>query len=111
MDIALLNVWITFQKSTVKVDEIGNHITEWNDHYTCHATVSGENGREKSGTGVVVTEDSDIAFTIRYCKKLRDLVSTEYRILFRNEPYDITGIDHMAFKHKTLKIRCKRMRA
>ena len=41
MDVALLNVKITFQKNAVEVDAIGNHKNGWTDYYTCHATVSG----------------------------------------------------------------------
>src|SRR5574344_676725 len=44
MDVALLNVKITFQKNAVEVDAIGNHKNRWTDYYTCHATVSGESG-------------------------------------------------------------------
>ena len=42
MDIALMNVNITFQEAVVESDEIGNRINTWKDYYTCHATVSGE---------------------------------------------------------------------
>lgn len=31
MDIALLNQKITIQKNTVVVDDIGNHISKWDD--------------------------------------------------------------------------------
>ena len=31
MDIALMNVSITFQKNAVMVDTIGNHKNEWTD--------------------------------------------------------------------------------
>ena len=41
MDVALLNVKITFQKNAVEVDAIGNHKNGWTDYYTCYATVSG----------------------------------------------------------------------
>ena len=46
MDIALLNVTVTFQKRTVESDAIGNQIETWKDNYTCAATISGEGGRE-----------------------------------------------------------------
>ena len=34
MEVALLNVRITFQKNSVIVDEIGNHRNEWKDIYS-----------------------------------------------------------------------------
>ena len=48
MEVALLNVRITFQKNEVVTDAIGNHKNRWTDYYSCHATVSGESGSEKS---------------------------------------------------------------
>ena len=50
MEIALLNVKVTFQKNSVVSDSIGNRKNVWEDYYTCHATVSGEGGQEK-GSG------------------------------------------------------------
>lgn len=47
MEVALLNVRITFQKNEVISDAIGNHRNEWTDYYSCYATVSGESGSEK----------------------------------------------------------------
>ena len=39
MEVALLNVRITFQKNAVTKDAIGNHKNEWIDYYSCYATV------------------------------------------------------------------------
>lgn len=57
MDVALLNVKITFQKNSVEVDAIGNHKNGWTDYYTCHATVSGESGNEKHTAGTTVEDN------------------------------------------------------
>ena len=48
MDIASMNVQITFQKNEVQTDEIGNRTNAWEDYYSCHASVSGENGSKSS---------------------------------------------------------------
>ncbi len=109
MEISLLNTKITFQKNTVATDKIGNHKNEWEDHYTCYATVSGENGREKSVAGQTV-EDFDVAFTVRWCKKTAVIDVTGYRILFNDELYDITTIDHMNYKKECIKFRCRKVR-
>ena len=52
MEIALLNVKVTFQKNSVAADDIGNRKNVWEDYYTCHATVSGEGGQEKAAAGL-----------------------------------------------------------
>ena len=72
MEIALLNVKVTFQKNSVVADDIGNRRNVWEDYYTCHATVSGEEGQEKATAGLTVA-DSDIAFTIRFCKRAAEV--------------------------------------
>lgn len=57
------------------MDAIGNHRNEWKDFYSCYATVSGEDGSEKAVAGLIV-DDSDIAFTVRYCSLLSGVDST-----------------------------------
>lgn len=109
MDIALLNVNIIFQKNTVAVDAIGNHKNEWAEFYSCHATVSGEGGKETSSAGTVV-DDSDISFTVRYCRKVSEINNTEYRVLFGGEIYNILSVDHMNFKRKFIKVKCQKVR-
>lgn len=109
MDIALMNVRITFQKNEVVTDKIGNHKNAWSDFYSCYATVGGEGGSEKAVAGLVV-EDSDISFTVRYCRALSDIDSTKCRVLFDGAVYNIVSIDHMNFKKKCLKFKCEKER-
>ena len=109
MDIALLNVKITIQKSVVFWDEIGNRRNEWSDFYSCFATVSGEGGRETSVADVTV-DDSDISFTVRYCAKTSLINNTECRVLFHGEIYNILAVDHMNYKKKSLKLKCQKVR-
>lgn len=109
MEIALLNVRITFQKNSVTVDVIGNHKNEWKDFYSCYATASGESGSEKAVAGLVV-EDSDLSFTIRYCKKAAGITADGFRMLFDGCIYNIVSIDHMNYKKKALKFKCEKVR-
>lgn len=113
MEISLLNELITIQKNSVRVDAIGNHLNEWTDCYRCHATISGENGSfkgaedEAAGT---LTDHASVSFTIRWCRAVAGLTTDGYRILFNGEIYDIIGLDHMSYKHKALKLRCRKVR-
>ncbi len=109
METALLNIRITFQKNEVVADVIGNHKNQWTDYYSCHATVSGESGSEKN-VAANTLYDSDLAFTVRYCKALKDADSTKFRVVFNGELYNITFIDHMNYKNKCLKFRCRKVR-
>ena len=94
MEIALLNVKITFQKNSVVSDAIGNRKNIWTDYYTCHATVSGEGGDEKAAAGLTVVE-SDLAFTVRFCKRAAEVTVDGFRIVFNGETYNIVSVDHM----------------
>lgn len=109
MDVALLNVRITFQKNEIITDSIGNHKNEWKDYYSCYATVSGESGSEKN-VAANTFYNADIAFTVRYCKALKDADTTKLRVVFNGDLYNITFIDYMNFKNKSLKFRCQKVR-
>lgn len=109
MEIALLNVKVTFQKNSVVADDIGNRKNVWEDYYTCHATVNGEGGNEKAAAGLTVVE-SDLAFTIRFCKRAAEVTADGFRILFQGEIYNIAAVDHMNYRKKALKFRCEKAR-
>ena len=109
MEVALLNVKVTFQKNEIVTDDIGNHKNAWTECYSCHATVSGENGSESAVAGTTV-DNADIAFTVRYCKAVDGFTADGYRILFRGEIYNILSIDHMNYKKKSVKFRCEKVR-
>ncbi|RIY29945.1 head-tail adaptor protein, partial [Bifidobacteriaceae bacterium NR016] len=42
MRIGLLNERIMLLKTSVEVDDIGNHKIKWSKYYECYATVSAE---------------------------------------------------------------------
>ena len=109
MNITAMNVKITFQKNDVVIDKIGNHTNSWIDYYSCYATVSGENGSEQAVVGETV-ENVQICFTVRYCRKISDVSSTKYRIIFNDELYDIVSVDHFSYAKKYLKCKCRKAR-
>lgn len=109
MKVSLLNEKILFQKSAVVSDAIGNRKNVWEDYYSCFATIGGEGGNEKLEAGQT-TDGATITFSVRYCDKLVDIVSTSFRILFCGEIYNILSVDHMNWKKKSLKFRCEKAR-
>ena len=109
MNITAMNVKIIFQKNDVVIDKIGNHTNKWVDYYYCYATVSGETGSEQAVVGETV-ENVQICFTVRYCRKISDVSSTKYRIIFQNEIYDIVSVDHFSYTKKYLKFKCRKAR-
>ncbi len=109
MKIELLNVRIFISKNIVVTDAVGNHTNEWRDYYTCYATVSGEAGKEVTDAGMVV-DDSHVEFTIRWCKKVADINSINFRVEFNGELYNIIAVDHMNFRKKSIKLMCEKAR-
>ncbi len=110
MDIGLLNERIVIQKNVVTTDEIGNQTNAWEEYYNCHATVGGATLISQKEQGGQPVDESDLSFTVRYCKKTVDINVTGYRVMFRNEIYDIVAVDYMNFKKKCIKIRCRKVR-
>lgn len=112
MNIGLLNEKVTFQKNEPVVDAIGNRTNAWVDDYICFAPIGGEglaSSKEQEIAGTVV-EDVGMTVTVRYCRKVSMIKSTTHRIVFRGEIYDITNVDHMNYKKKSMKFSCRKVR-
>ena len=111
MDIAAMNVRITFQKQDVVVDEIGNRSNEWTDYYSCFATISNSSGKtdtESEGAGTTLDE-LDIGFSVRFCQKAFAVNSTGYRIIWNGAVYNIVKVDYLNMKKRGLKFRCRKV--
>ena len=109
MDIALLNRKVTVQKNTVVVDDIGNHVSKWDDFYSCYATISGESPNESTSVGTVV-DNTKADFSVRWCKAVSEVTPDGYRVVDNGEIYNILGIDHQNFKKKSVKLKCQKAR-
>ena len=110
MNIARLNEKVTIQKSVVRVDPVGNHRNEWEDYFTCHATIGNEGRSERSEITAAgdTVDHTDMDVTVRFSQKTASVTSTGFRVMFRGEIYDILAVDHMNFARKAVKLRCKK---
>ena len=106
MKIELLNVMIQIEKNSVIRDRYGNHKNAWVPFYACHATVSAEAPTESSEAGLII-DGSKVDFTVRYCSAATMVTSTEYRIVFNDQVYNILGVDHMNYRRQSVKYRCQ----
>lgn len=107
MKVNLLNTIVVFERKTETTDAIGSRLSTWNLYYTCHATISGESGQKLTEAGLVL-DDSDMTVTIRYCRKAAVITTTGYRLKLNDEIYSIEHVDHMNFKMKSLKFKCRK---
>lgn len=108
MNISKLNEKIIIKKSETVIDEIGNHLLNWIDYYTCFAAISKESPEESTGEGNI-WDSSKIDFTIRYSSIVEKIDSTHFRVFFNDSIYEIKGIDHLNFRKKYIKLHCKRV--
>ena len=112
MEIAALNEKITIQHCVSSVDAVGNHVNAWTDYFSCYATVGGEESSVSGEAEVAgqTVEDGKTSFTIRWCSEVEGINTTAYRVLFRDDLYDITGINHQNYKKHSLKLMCRKCR-
>lgn len=103
-EIGTLNQRITIQKKETITDSIGNQSEKWTDFFSCWAEVREIQGREYYDARQVNMEKT-LNFKIRYCKKLENLNSTDYRISFKGNCFDISTANNVSFGNQFIKIK------
>lgn len=106
MKIGRMNERITIQKHEVVVDKYQNHSNEWNDYFSCYTYASTYTANEDGDP--VTSEERSITFEVRYCPELKDITSTEYRVLFHDEAYNILSVDMMNYQKKEIRLTCRK---
>ena len=100
---------IVIQQNHMVRDKAGNQRNEWADYYSCWAYANNLSGKEY-WEAAQVNQEASLFFIVRYCKELKDLDSTKYRILFRGEIYNITFVDFMQYQNRTVKLRAEKVK-
>ena len=108
MRISDLNRKIIFQNKNVEVDGIGNRKSVWTDYLKTSAYISFQGKGEEVFLGMEV-DRSDISFTVRFQNSLKNINTSDFRILFDDEKYNIISIDFMNYKNKFIKFRCRKV--
>lgn len=100
------NARIIFQKNTINSDQYRNRVQTWADYFVCFAYADtrgiNENGNE------IITEERSITFETRWCPELAVVTSTEYRIIFNGEHYNIRSVDMMNYQGRVIRFLCRR---
>jgi len=97
---------IIIQKDSMAIDRYSNHTKSWTDFYSCWAYANTFAKDEKPD--VVTTDNRSITFEVRYCSKLSRITSTGYRVIFRNDVYNILAVDMMNWNKKTIHLKCQK---
>ena len=95
---------ITIEKSEGARDKNGNHKLVWKEYHSCYAYVNNLSGKEY-WEAKQVNAETELDFVIRYCSEISALDTEHFRILFRGNIYNITFVDNVQYKNKTVKIR------
>ena len=102
--IELMRERFTIQKSEAGTDKNGNHILNWADYYSCAAYVNNLSGKEY-WEAAQVNAQAEVNFVVRHCSEVAGMDTEHYRILFREQIYNISFIDNVQYKNKIVKIR------
>lgn len=109
MEIGKLNHRITILEHRTKVDGIGNHKTKWEEIFSLWAAVTVKNSTESDDTGVTKTVQT-VEFLVRQSPSVFKLNTTQFRLMFHGQLYNITGIlpyyDHNAYMKIIAESRC-----
>jgi SPP1 family predicted phage head-tail adaptor len=106
--IARFNCRVHIQRNRTIIDENKNHINVWEHYYSCYALVGSQNKYViEKDSGVEIHFEQTLTFQLRYCSELKNLNSTQYRIIFNDLIYNIDSIDAADNKKQTVDIRCK----
>ena len=92
--------------NTVQVDAYRNHTNTWTDYYSCAAYASTYTANENGE--VVTSEERSIAFEVRYCPELKNINSTNYRVVFHDEVFNILSVDMMNYQKKEIRLTCRK---
>lgn len=104
MDSGAYRSLVTIQQYVSGFDDIGNPSEEWQEYKTCYAYVNGLSGREYWEAAVVHGENT-VEFVFRWKPFFDSMNTKQYRLLFNGGIYDITSIDNIQFRNKTVKIK------
>ena len=104
MNASMLKNKITIQKKTAVADDIGRISEKWSDFMAVHAYANRLSGQELIVAAANGQQDT-VTFSVRYCSKLSELNSNDFRIVFMGRIFNILTVDNVMFLNKELKIR------
>ena len=105
-DFEKLNQRITILEHRTVVDEIGNHITKWDEVYSCWANVTVKSSAENTNTGIT-KEVQSVSFVVRQSLFMLSLNATTHRILFRGLEYNIRSVQRDYLQNSYITLICE----
>ena len=106
MDNDKLNQRIAILEHRTVVDEIGNHITKWDEVNSCCANVTAKSSAENTNTGIT-KEVQSVSFVVRQSLFMLSLNATTHRILFRGMEYHIKSVQRDYLQNRYITLVCE----
>jgi SPP1 family predicted phage head-tail adaptor len=113
VEIGKLNQRITLLEHRTKIDEIGNHVTKWEELCSMWSMVtikSLQSSSENTENGTS-KEIQTVTFTVRQSSYLLFINSTTHRILFRGQIYNIISVKPDYEHNSYMTISCETRKA
>lgn len=104
MNAGMLRQKVKIQKYEKSQDGIGNANGKWNDYKTAYAYVNGLRGKEY-WEAAAVHQEHTVEFIFRWKPFFDGIDTRRYRIFFGGNAYNITLIDNIQYRNKTVKIK------
>lgn len=99
---------IIIQKHTHSIDDVGNSVYDWTNFKTIYAQINNLYGDEY-WKAAAHNQENMVVFIIRWTAELDKLINnkmlTEYRILYKDIPYEIISFDNIKYQNKLVKIK------
>lgn len=90
-------------------DDEGFTSESWETYYKCWSNFRSISGKEYTAAKATQSENI-VTFTIRYCKKARELLKKDstkkFRIFFNGQFYDIEYVSDFRNEHNFIDIKC-----
>ena len=109
MKISNYNERITIQTQTSYMDEWGNHELVWEDLCSRWARVN-TYGKNESGEIGGPEDEREVLIEVRYDNVLAKMTSDNYRIVFRDEVFDIEYVDLMNWEKRVIRIKAGKVK-
>ena len=90
----------------IVIQKLDEATEDWTTVYTLHASINkAKSDSEYLNAGATQGKQS-LLFEVRYFKALEDIClnTQSYRIMYLNNPYNITDYDDYMLQHKTIKL-------
>ncbi|MBR1592819.1 MAG: phage head closure protein [Ruminococcus sp.] len=98
------NKKIEIQQLAEGFDNIGNQVRQWQTIFNPWAEIRTNTGKEYFAAAQVNSED-EYVFKIRYSRNIAEKLSSELRIVYKNQIFDIKNIQDTNDLHREFVIR------